>query len=234
MAEWPGIPWSTNGLASGSTLLEAVLSGLLEVIERDALLVAGPHPRPIELDGLPEGQCQQLVGRMLEAGLVPRIDDVTVDTATPVIRVVLSDTLHHSGVFHGYGSALGTEVAMVRALTEAAQSRSAMLAGVREDVFWSERRVTALLADGRLATVPDVPVHKEVVFEEAFTGSFEGDIGILVSRLRAAGLDRVIVVRHTDDDHPFQVVRVIVPGSLGLSMRGYDSAPGRLRERRAR
>ena len=128
----------SNGLASGNTLLEAIAAGLYEVIERDGIAVwdqASRHqvsPPPVDLDGADISPVVgDLVDRCRSAGLEPHVMDITTDLGVPTYSAVLLDSL--GGGFSqpagGFGAHLDPEVAMIRALTEAAQSRVVIIAG---------------------------------------------------------------------------------------------------------
>ncbi|WP_163333604.1 YcaO-like family protein, partial [Klebsiella aerogenes] len=60
--------------------------------------------------------------------------DCTVDTGVPTFTAYLCDTGNPSlGVYHGYGTHLDPQVAVIRAICEAAQGRLVFIAGSRDD-----------------------------------------------------------------------------------------------------
>ncbi len=128
---------NTNGLASGNTIEEAVLHGLLEVIERDALSTAEYNHNPgreillSESDGLNYG----LKRRMEETGIDVRLWLLDSDIDIPTVVAALDDTVLKDPALlvMGAGSHLSPEIAITRALTEAAQSRVVQIHGARED-----------------------------------------------------------------------------------------------------
>lgn len=128
---------NTNGLASGNTIEEAVLHGLLEVIERDALSISEytrDPGREIILDES-DGTNYELKRKMEEAGITVKVWllDSDVDIHTVVVAtddIVLKDP---ALLVMGAGSHLSPEIAVARALTEAAQSRVVQIHGARED-----------------------------------------------------------------------------------------------------
>jgi len=128
---------NTNGLASGSTIEEAVLHGLLEVIERDALSIAEYTRTPgkeillSESDGLN----YELKRKMEETGIEVKLWLLDSDIDIPTVVAALDDTVLKDPALlvMGAGSHLSPEIAVMRALTEAAQSRVVQIHGARED-----------------------------------------------------------------------------------------------------
>lgn len=128
---------NTNGLASGNTIEEAVLHGLLEVIERDALSIAEYTRNPgkqIELSES-DGLNYELKRRMEEAGLKVKLWLLDSDVDIPTVVAALDDTVLKDPALMvmGAGAHLDPVIAITRALTEAAQSRVVQIHGARED-----------------------------------------------------------------------------------------------------
>ena len=128
---------NTNGLASGNTIEEAVLHGLLEVIERDALGTAEYTRNPgreILLDES-DGLNYKLKKQMEEAGVLVKVWLLEHDVGIHTVVAATDDTLLHDPALlvMGAGSHLSPEIAVARALTEAAQSRVVQIHGARED-----------------------------------------------------------------------------------------------------
>jgi ribosomal protein S12 methylthiotransferase accessory factor len=128
---------NTNGLASGNTIEEAVLHGLLEVIERDALSIAeytrNPGKEIVLDDG--DGLNYELKRRMDETGIKVKLWLLDSDIDIPTVVAALDDTVLKDPALlvMGAGSHLSPEIAVTRALTEAAQSRVVQIHGARED-----------------------------------------------------------------------------------------------------
>ncbi len=128
---------NTNGLASGNTIEEAVLHGLLEVIERDALSIAeftrNPGREIVLLES--DGQNFELKRRIEEAGIEIKLWLLDSDVDIPTVVAALDDTVLKDPALlvMGAGAHLSPEIAVTRALTEAAQSRVVQIHGARED-----------------------------------------------------------------------------------------------------
>jgi ribosomal protein S12 methylthiotransferase accessory factor len=132
----------SNGVAAGATMEDAILSGLYEIIERDAWTLhqflsdnCGVLPKRIPLFGLP-AELEELVRKIDRAGLKIHLLDATNDYQVTVINAMLLDpTGNGAGLFSGYGAHLNARVAAIRAITEAIQARACYIAGARDDLF---------------------------------------------------------------------------------------------------
>lgn len=224
----------SNGLASGNVFLEAVCSGLAEVIERDAVtcmkLRSGGDLKLEQLVDVAAAGYEpvtELMDRFRRSGITPMVFDCTADTAVPTyVAYLLDDLVPETGVFRGYGTHLHPEVAIVRALTEAVQSRAVYIAGSRDDLLALEHRrlrragmdrALDAMAHGYAPAVRTPPSVAGATFEE--------DCATMLELVRATGLDHVIVVDLAPPDLPVSVVRVVVPGLEGYSSFNYY-APG--------
>lgn len=219
----------TNGLAAGNSRLEATVHALAEVIERDAVsqqLFAelylepadGPPPRlRIDLRTLPEAAAT-LVATIERAELEVVVDWLAGDIAVATLRALLVDPAFPSPdgprlrCFVGYGTAPDATLAVLRALTEAVQSRLAVIQGAR-DAF---NRPPAAADPGRAAGwQADLAAQPRLPFDAvpSFTSlDLAADLDFLLDRLRRAGLGQAVVVDLTRADLGIPVVRVRVPG----------------------
>ena len=219
-------PSSSNGLASGATVLEAVLSALQEVIERDgialhSLVTRGPF---VDADAYLEEVEPELSSLVTRAKVEMELIDATTEIGVPTFVCYLRDAPDERlGSFKGAGAGLTTATALVRAVTEAAQGRTLVVAGARDDIFRSMRRSS--MGPRAVRTEPIRPVTHVAPAGDAGCGTVAGDLTWMAGRLIAHGFDRIVVVRHTRPSDPVQVVRVIVPGLEGYPLA--VASPGR-------
>jgi ribosomal protein S12 methylthiotransferase accessory factor len=239
---------SSNGLASGNCFEEAVCHALCELIERDAMTLAELHCRwiPLALRGAtlgakagaqgldsPSGYPRidltdaghpfpELLAAFDRAGLRPVIRETTSDLEICcAVASVADDSVPGFPLVHcGIGTHPNSRIAVIRALTELAQSRVVDIQGAREDlvaqgapedgVFVHTRRVDKidrkrwlLQENGPSRPFREIPSYENEDVAE--------DIRLILSRLERAGLRRALVV---DLGGPagFAVVRVMVPG----------------------
>lgn len=137
--EWapPMFNAGTNGLASGNSADEATLHGLYEVVERDCLseLERVPRDTQTRLDPavIEDEDCRWLIERLTAADNWFDIVDATNRFGIPCYLVHIWSPSFPL-LISGSGCHLDPAVALNRALTEAAQSRLAMISGTRESI----------------------------------------------------------------------------------------------------
>jgi ribosomal protein S12 methylthiotransferase accessory factor len=210
---------STNGLASGNCYEEAICHGLSEVIERDALSIyqsafsaAGEQFPLVDPQTVP-ASCQELLARFHKADVEVWIRNVTSDLGIPTFDVNVLEDHGAKFLFHnGTGTHLIAEIALWRAITEAAQSRAADIQGSREDLSHWRRgamqvldRNAVVFRDTGRVKFGEIPSYKH--------GDVRDDIRFMCERLRERGMSRVIVVDLTCEEIGVPCVKVIVPGA---------------------
>jgi len=131
----PMFGMDTTGLASGNSYHEATLHALYEIMERHAMATAKPGSTLFEvpLDDVQRSECSELVDMVYQAGSelqIARIDtwDGFYCFAAELISPMTEIPFSGSGLHHD------PNVALSRAITEAAQSRLTAISGAREDL----------------------------------------------------------------------------------------------------
>lgn len=219
----------TNGLAAGNTLLEAVVHGLCEVIERDAQgqiefhrLFAAPHdaaPLRMEVDPatLPDS-ARAWVEKLQAHGLELAIHDITGDVEVATFWALLCDYRYPTTegavplLFGGAGTAPHAEAALLRAITEAVQARVARIQGARDSFNMmpvGQRAASRSAHLGQLIPGRRVPFARTPSIE---TTDLRQDLSFLLARLAAAGIERVLAFELTRADLGIPVVRIRIPG----------------------
>lgn len=214
----PTFDISSNGLASGNVVVEAIVHGLCEVLERDAEAAwrRTGGDRRIVLDTIEDANCRALIERITATGARVFVWDLAAASGIAAIGAAIMEDPHEPawralGFYQGFGAHLVPEVAIARALTEAAQTRLTYIAGARDDFFpFDYERATdpELLADlwERLAAPCDEPVCFDDLPRHA-TGGLGEDLETLVARC-----EQVIVVDVTHSVLRVPAVKVLVPG----------------------
>ena len=233
---------SSNGLASGNHLLEAQCAALCEVIERDATALFNAMgaweraARRIPVEGVRHADCHALLRRLKERGMSVALWNATSDIGVPCFICRFNEAPGNArsavGPCWGAGCHLNRDVAMVRAITEAAQSRLTIIAGSRDDLMEEDygRSDGASLFDVALdAWERHLAAGSAATVRSLDTATFENDRAVLLARLRAAGLEQAIAVDLSSARFCIPVVRVVVPG-LAVPDRRVRSVP-RLRAR---
>lgn len=225
----------TNGLASGCHFLEAVASGIYELIERDAVschLALKEHShqplKRIRLDTIRFQSVLETLQKIERAGVQAILYDCTVDTEVPVFKASIYEkqVRHSTGVCEGYGAHLDPEVAMIRALTEAVQGRAIVISGSRDDIFMSQ--YDAMKKNDTAEVIQTIESNLASIDASSYASSasatLEEDIHILMGKLRNAGLSQLLVYDLSQENLKMSVVRVIIPGLEGYYSRNF--APG--------
>ncbi len=228
-----GFSATTNGLASGNTRDEAVLHALMEVIERDAVTLwklgadAWGDKTALRLETVDDPGCRRVLGRLAEAGIEVAVWDVRSDIGVPCFLCLIAEPGAETGTAEfGAGAHPAPEIALMRALTEAAQARTTFIAGAREDIPEADYTPEALAGRqamagslmGNLAPERDFDTIGSLEKE-----SFAQDIAATLAALRGAGIEEVVAVDLGDPKLPFTVVRVVVPG-LEAALEGPSTA----------
>jgi len=216
---------TTNGLASGNHLLEAICHAICEVVERDASTLfhlsgkRGRDAARIDPASVVDPACRSVLDRIARAGLSIAIWDTTTDVGVAAFECLLADDRVAGG--HG-GSGAGchatAEIALLRALTEAVQVRNTYVTGSRDDLRASEygpseraERIQQL----RLSMASTGAARDFSRVASRRFDSFDDECRWLVGRLAAAGCARVLVVDLTKREFALPVVRVVIPGLEG-------------------
>jgi len=127
---------TSNGLASGNTVTEALIHGICECIERDCLVRAGRHRdqvQAIDLDTIGPGTVRDVLDRFLHQNFKIVLFDITGPTGVPCFEAIACD--RENRVSRGAGCHSDRSIAITRALCEAAQGRLAKIAGSRDDLY---------------------------------------------------------------------------------------------------
>lgn len=225
---------SSNGLASGNNVVEALLSGLTEVMERDALAImvattgeALPG-NSLNLDQLREQHgdpFSRLLDKLTAAELGLSVHDRTGSGGLPTYKCLIWEAASGgAGTFGGYGSNLDPSIALVRALTEAVQARCLIIAGARDDQFRCGRDASQLWSR-QSRQAPSLADLNPTQYDDLSTGSLRSDVELLVGILRDHGMPQVLLHRYTAPSDPVQVIRVVVPGLEGYMFSNYQRGP---------
>ena len=216
---------NTSGLASGNVIEEAIFHGLAEVIERDAwaLVEATKKTGPLISD-VEDEQAKGLLDRFAAAEVDVYLRDITSDIGVATCAAAADDVRLRDPTLltTGMGTHTSAGVAVLRALTEVAQSRLTQIHGAREDTTTADfRRQIGYDRTKRLNRHWFEGSEKKAFSDiESFeSDDFLLDIKYMLKKLEEAGLDRVIVVDLTREEIGLPVVRVIVPG---LEISGVD------------
>ena len=225
---------NTNGLASGNSLEEAILHGMFEVIERDAWSIfelTHKNYKQIDLDSIESETVNDAISKFSENDIKIKLMDFTADVNIPTIAASADDTLlKDAGLLTlGIGTHLDPEVAVLRALTEVAQSRATQIHGAREDTVRADFARTAGYERMKRINKYYFQEEDEKIrlsdIENRSTDSITKDIDIVLEELKSNEIEHVLYYDLTRPELNVNVVRVIIPTmelySIDPSRAGY-------------
>jgi ribosomal protein S12 methylthiotransferase accessory factor len=232
----PSRYWQTSdGLASGNFLLEAVVHGLLERVERDAGALwnlrsdADVHARCVDPRRLEDEAVNALADQIAKAGFQLRLFDITSDIGVPVYFSTVApspngraDLWKHFDLSSGMGAHPSPARAAVRAITEAAQSRVTSITGARDDF---DPRLYGRQLKADLTTYVEATPHAGPLTDLADVPSSEGNLHFILERLVRSGICTAIAVplAYEEEGPGFAAARVLVPE--------LENPPGNRRQR---
>ncbi|SFD98607.1 ribosomal protein S12 methylthiotransferase accessory factor [Actinacidiphila alni] len=237
---------SSNGCASGGSLAEAVYFGLMEVVERDAFLLAwyGRAPLPeIDASGSRSQQTRAMIDRLAMYGYRARFFDTRVTFPIPVVTAVAERIDGGLGrLCFGAGAGLDPEAALAAGLCEIATDA----VNLRRRTARDEPRLRALAADFDRVQVlhdhplmyglPDLAAHADFLLRGdrplvplhalAATGAgavppaddLAADVATCVGAVTKAGFDVIVIDQTMPEQRAlgFHTAGVIVPGLLPI------------------
>jgi len=215
----------SNGLASGNTLLEATVHGLAELIERDICAFHSLRDRSVSvrIASLPP-PASDLAAAVHEASLRLIVRHLPNEFGLPCFSALMIDREAHSPCFvnGGFGCHPHRDIALVRAICEAAQSRLSVIHGGRDDLtdqarrfrgrdetrqqdYWS--RACAMSATREREIDADAVVDRAGEAQN-LSSAYE----VLAESLLRAGMGLICRIALTRPGDELQVVRIVAPG----------------------
>jgi YcaO-like protein with predicted kinase domain len=221
---------SSNGLASGNTLVEAISQGICEVVERDATTLwqlLSPEDRAateIDLSTVDDDACRAVLDKYDQADVSVNVWEITSDIGISAFRCEISDRKPEPFFLVprtiGMGCHPARQIALMRALTEAAQSRLTFIAGSRDDMPRS-KYTAAFNPHGtpkKRESNEDRRSLRDYRNVPTYEGeTFDADVAWELGRLQMADILQVLVVDLSLSEFGVPVVRVVVPGLEMLS-----------------
>ena len=232
---------SSNGLASGNHLLEAISHGICELVERDALALwslqddAARAQTRLDLTTVTDTTCIQVLDCYRQAQVGVGVWEITSDISIPAFLVRIMDPPDHPWrrltASQGYGCHPTRGVALLRALTEAAQTRLTRIVASRDDLDLTvaDAGAEALELLWTEVAAPEPRDFSNVPSWDVDT--FEADVTWELDRLHRAGITSVIVVDLTRPELGIPVVRLVIPGLEYVTARA-TYLPGLRAQRR--
>ena len=188
---------TSSGLASGNHPSEALCHAMFEVIERDCewrwerMSPSAQRSRELDPDTVDSPVLRGLLDQFAGAEVSVRMWDMTSEVGIPAFGCSIDEAgpLGRTGPYDGFGCHLSAEIALSRAMTEAAQSRLTFIAGSRDDLYPScYESITTSDASPRRARPPTRRFQERQ--SPPLGATFEDDLQTTLRLLAAAGFER--------------------------------------------
>lgn len=226
---------STNGVASGNTLEEAIVHGLYELIERHCiseffnLLPEEKESRVLDLTTIQNASHLQELMQLINEGDLSLVASARHNVlGIPVFKAFVqekNETIRTIG-YGGYGAHPLPEIALSRAITEAIQGRVTLINSCRDDVYprYYQSYNTAL-SDYLPPPLPDDlgRFHWKDVPHPPFFSTFNEILKWTLDLLNKHGFQNTCIYNHQRPEYgDIPVVSVISPG-LGFNMESLSA-----------
>jgi ribosomal protein S12 methylthiotransferase accessory factor len=223
----PTFAVSSTGLASGNHPLEASLHAICEVIERHETyiwqlktLLPTKNIECVAPESIDSPICRELLEKLRAANISFYIWNIASTFTIPCFGCALIEAAPTAsflplGVFHGLGCHLSKEIALIRAVTEAAQTRLTFISGARDDTYREHYDLTQ--SPYYQAHWMDLLQKRMVMIDFRALASFETDrfdtdIQVLLGQLGQRGYISAIAVDLSKPWLGISVFRIIIPG----------------------
>ena len=211
---------NTNGLASGNIIEESVLHGIFEVVERDAWSIfelTKRNKKEINQDTIENDIINELFSKFNDEGIEIKLMDITADLKITTVAASADDTVLKDPALLtlGVGTHLDPNIAVIRALTEVAQSRATQIHGTREDTI----RADFMRKSGydHMKKMNRHYFQKEETtidlgdIEDKSSNSIKKDIETSIEEVQKAGFEQILYTDLTREEIGINVARVIIP-----------------------
>jgi ribosomal protein S12 methylthiotransferase accessory factor len=228
-----------NGNAAGNNLEEAILQGLLELVERDSVALwwyNRSRVPGVDLRSMEDGYTEVLQRYYAKMGRDLWLLDITSDLGIPSFAAVSRRRDHPvEDLLLGFGAHVEPRLAAMRALTECNQFLPAVadrdgdgqtIYKFDDDEARGWWRETTLASEPYLVADPDLPSTDLRSMPDLSSDDLADEIRTCIDRLAAAGIE-VLVLDQSRPDLDINVAKVMAPGLRHFWRR---LGPGRLFE----
>lgn len=215
---------SSNGLASGNHLTEALSHAICELVERDANTLwncsgkDAQKQRRLDLHSVDDPDCCETLGKFEKAGVDVIAWETTSDVGICSYLATVVDRPGHAPwpmpPVSGSGCHPRRAIALLRALTEAAQGRLTLISGSRDDLSentFNDADVRSR-CDGMHTTICDAAPRRSFYdAPDTDHDTFDADVQWELECLVKSGMREAIAVNLTNPEFDIPVARVIIP-----------------------
>jgi ribosomal protein S12 methylthiotransferase accessory factor len=218
--------YSSNGLASGNSLTEASIHGILELIERDITSFQTIHLNvsKVDPDSLPPN-AMDIYQKVISAGHEMVIWYSHNSFGIPHFMSIILDGRTDNPLYinMGFGCHSLKNIALIRSMTEVVQGRLSYIHGGRDDLYLdfdkmehhsekSKFKWFQKLVDSVRSISAQNEVRYQILEELEFKFTdLEEYLDELLLFLQNQGFNYVLQVPFTLKEEPIQVVKMVIP-----------------------
>ncbi|KXZ71492.1 YcaO-like family protein [Acinetobacter venetianus] len=215
--------FSTNGLASGNTLLEATIHAVCELIERDTMSFDKVEDKSYFIDPLDlTDDLKSLYEKVENSGLSLCLRYLKNEFDIPVFKAYIFEksSENYCSAAHGCGAHPIKSIAAARAITEAIQSRLTAIHGGRDDLvdqyikysnlspsdkeyYYDKLKLLHFSKDNSLK-------YQEIKCESGNIFSIESLWMVIEKKLKINGFKNIYRVIHYESSD-FAIVKIVIP-----------------------
>jgi ribosomal protein S12 methylthiotransferase accessory factor len=229
-------PWDTDtfrmtslGLASGAELESAIVHGLQELVEDDAMFAAllprvGTRTTAVSFDEGRSARLLDTIEKLAAAGVEASFAELKSDCSMSVVAVAL---VPHGGPFRdrAYFSGIAcnavAENAALDALLEAVQCRAIFVSGARDDLYQADYRLR--LTDATRALF----AHCSFKVPEADVAEHDASLGSIAESVLGMTGGDFFVFPLGGAQHGFEAVRVLADDLVSMDVPDAYARKGR-------
>ena len=199
---------------------ESVLHGIFEVVERDAWSIfelTKRNKKEISQESIDNEIINELLDKFNSQGIEIKLMDITADLKITTIAASADDTVLKDPALLtlGVGTHLNPEVAVIRALTEVAQSRATQIHGTREDTIRADFMRKSGYEHMKRMNKHYFQREEETInlsdIEDKSSNSIKKDIETSIEEVQKVGFNQVLYTDLTRNEIGINVARVIIP-----------------------
>ncbi|MCD6048039.1 MAG: hypothetical protein K0S08_1686 [Gammaproteobacteria bacterium] len=207
---------SSTGLASGNLEEEALIHSLCELIERNAVhnfLNSSTSSREQSLINLDTTQTSPLINLIKKITLRNSIEifDITNDFEIPTYycTIACNNPTRLLGKYYGSGTHPNKNIALSRAITEAAQSRLSFISGARDDIL--SKHYESVWHQS--TTSPKIDFSKQHLDTNLDPNK---SLDILIEKFAKKGITELVQITHASPE--YDKISVVHALAIGLAI----------------
>jgi ribosomal protein S12 methylthiotransferase accessory factor len=214
---------TTNGLASGNTIKEATLHAICELLERDVTSFNLVKNATLFVNvEQSTKRISQMKTQIEAAGLLFALRYANNPFGLPYFEAYVIDEYNSdcTSISSGYGLHPVKEIAAIRAIAEAVQSRLTVIHGGRDDIiddfefyeqFNNDKKHDLYLTKKNEIIAADAIIPFDDITEPQAPETIDQALKLIISILKVNGMEDIFRYVFTEPDDKLQVVKIIIP-----------------------